>query len=143
MPSFRCPSCGEPLGEVVAGIRCPNGHSFDRAREGYVNLLPAGRVKGRPSGDDDMMVRARRSVFDAGLYDPVINGVADAVVSALAGIPAADVLDIGCGEGSYGHAIAARSDAQVWGIDISKAAVKLAARRSDAGRVRSCRRASS
>lgn len=89
-----------------------------------MNLLVGGRLPGGPSGDDDTMVRARRAVFDAGCYDPII----DAVAAAVAASGATTVLDAGCGEGTYlGRACA--SGAQGWGIDISKVAVRLAAKR--------------
>jgi len=71
------------------------------------------------------MVRARRTVFDAGLYAPII----DAVAARVAAAHPVDVLDAGCGEGSYLARAAERSGARAWGIDISKAAVRLAARR--------------
>ena len=109
----------------ATAMRCASGHSFDLAKEGYVNLLPAGRLKGRPAGDDDSMGRARRLVFDAGLYQPIIDRVA-AVAAAQA---PAFVLDAGCGEGSYLAAVTTAAGAEGWGIDVSKAAVKLAARR--------------
>ena len=114
----------------MTGLRCVNGHSFDRAREGYVNLLPAGRLKGGSSGDDDAMVRARRTVFDAGLYAPII----DRVAAVTAGFDPACVLDAGCGEGSYLGAATAASSAEGWGVDISKSAIRLAARRHPAHR---------
>jgi 23S rRNA (guanine745-N1)-methyltransferase len=98
---------------------------FDRAREGYVNLLVGGRLPGGPSGDDDTMVRARRAVFDAGCYDPIIDAVAATVKE---GSPSA-VLDAGCGEGTYLARACDVSGARGWGIDISKVAVRLAARR--------------
>ncbi len=122
--SFRCPHCGQPLTEVERTLSCASGHVFDRAREGYVNLMVGGRLPGGPSGDDDTMVRARRSVFDAGCYGPIIDAVAAAVQSA----GAANVLDAGCGEGTYLER-ACSAGAQGWGIDISKAAIKLAAKR--------------
>jgi 23S rRNA (guanine745-N1)-methyltransferase len=127
--SWRCPHCRLPLVDDERAVACANGHSFDRAREGYVNLLVGGRLAGRPSGDDDTMVRARRAVFDAGCYDSIIDAVADAVRAS----GATTVLDAGCGEGTY-LARACRAGAQGWGIDISKVAVGLAARR-----YRSCR----
>ena len=104
---------------------CASGHHFDRAKEGYVNLLPGGRLKGRPAGDDEAMVRARRVVFDTGLYDPIIDAVAAAVTS----VHPTSVLDAGCGEGSYLERATSRSGASGWGIDISKWAVRLASRR--------------
>ncbi len=93
-----------------------------------MNLLPGGRVKSRPAGDDESMVRARRIVFDAGLYDPVI----DAVAAAVASVHPSYVVDAGCGEGTYLARATATTVAQGWGIDISKSATRLAARRHQA-----------
>ncbi len=123
--SFRCPHCLTALTCDGASYVCGSGHSFDRAREGYVNLLPGGRLKGRPKGDDEAMVRARREVFDAGLYAPILEHVA----SVAAGRAPTTILDAGCGEGGYLAAGVNSTGADGWGIDISKAAVKLAARR--------------
>ena len=128
--SFKCPHCGEQLTGGERTWSCGSGHVFDRAREGYVNLLVGGRLPSGPSGDDDAMVRARRAVFDAGLYDPIIDAVA-AVVAAER--PTA-VLDAGCGEGTYLSRAASASGAEGWGIDISKVAVRLAAKRYDSCR---------
>jgi len=125
MPAYRCPVCTSALDADLAGFECVNRHRFDRAREGYVNLLPGGRLKGRPAGDSDAMVRARRTVFDAGLYRPVV----DAVAAGVADTGARAVLDCGCGEGAYLAAASARGAADGWGIDVSKPAVRLAARR--------------
>ena len=123
--AFRCPHCLQSLAEQEAEFLCSAGHHFDRAKEGYVNLLPGGRLKSRPSGDDDSMVRARRRVFDAGLYDPVIGAVAALVAHS----PVTNIVDAGCGEGSYLAAAATLSGAAGWGIDISKPAIRLASRR--------------
>ena len=117
--------CSALLAEGDREFHCASGHRFDRARDGYVNLLPGGRIAGGPSGDDDAMVRARRAVFDAGLYAPIIDAVAERVAAT----SPVDVLDAGCGEGSYLARAVDRSGARGWGIDISKAAVRLAARR--------------
>lgn len=124
-PVFRCPHCHHPLVEDARTFRCASGHLFDRAKEGYVNLLPGGRLRGRPAGDDEAMVRARRTVFDAGLYDPIIDAVAAAIGTARPSC----VVDVGCGEGSYLTRAVAESGANGWGVDISKWAIRLAARR--------------
>lgn len=125
---FRCPHCALDLGVQGREFRCERGHSFDRAREGYVNLLVGGRLAGGPSGDDDAMVRARRAVFDAGLYDPLIDAIAARADDA----SPSTVLDAGCGEGSYLARVTDSTDAMGHGIDISKTAIRLAARRHDA-----------
>ena len=121
---FRCPHCGLPLDEAERTWWCGSGHQFDRAREGYVNLLVGGRLPGGASGDNDEMVRARREVFDAGCYEPIIAAVARTVQS----LGARTVLDAGCGEGTY-LARACAAGAEGCGIDISKAAVRRAAKR--------------
>lgn len=129
--SFRCPHCLLPLqGDIDdQTIGCTNGHRFDRSRDGYVNLIVGGRLAGGLAGDDDNMVRARRAVFDAGLYRPIIDAVAVTVTNSTTSTASRSVLDVGCGEGSYLDQITSREDVSGWGIDISKVAVRLAARR--------------
>ena len=41
---FTCPLCGAPLKEEANRWICPKGHSYDKARSGYVNLLLAGAI---------------------------------------------------------------------------------------------------
>lgn len=123
--TFRCPHCSSPLLPDGSTLRCASGHAFDRAREGYVNLLVGGRLPGGPSGDDEAMVRARRAVFDAGLYAPIFESVA----AQVAAVDPQHVLDMGCGEGSYLARAVAVSGATGWGVDVSKSAIRLAARR--------------
>lgn len=118
---FRCPHCALPLDTVGGSLACANAHSFDRAAEGYVNLLPAGRKRSvRPAGDSAEMILARRRFFDAGHYAPVAERVASMVGTV------DSVLDAGCGEGFY---VAALDATQRFGIDVSKPAVRLAAKR--------------
>lgn len=118
---FRCPNCAAALTSAPGGLVCASGHRFDRAAEGYVHLLPAGRHPGAAAGDSAEMLRARRAFLDAGHYRPVM-----AAVAAMVPAGAAAVLDAGCGEGSY---LAAVSAPERFGIDIAKAGVRLAARR--------------
>jgi 23S rRNA (guanine745-N1)-methyltransferase len=120
---FRCPHCGEALTDDATGARCINRHQFDRAREGYLNLLVGGRLKGKPAGDTDDMVKARRRFFVAGHYAPIQQAVAELCSSA------ERVLDAGCGEGAYLAAATEASGGHGWGIDVSKPAIKAAAKR--------------
>ncbi len=71
------------------------------------------------------MVRSRRLVFDAGLYHPII----DAVATTASRSAPTNIIDAGCGEGSYLARATAVSGATGWGIDISKPAIRLASRR--------------
>jgi len=64
-----CPRCGASLARDGGSLRCPAGHVFDVARQGYVSLLPAGQ-KGI-SGDTAAMVLARESFLAAGHLDHV------------------------------------------------------------------------
>lgn len=89
-----------------------------------MNLVVGGRLPGSASGDTDEMVRARREVFDAGCYEPII----DAVARAVQRLDVRTVLDAGCGEGTY-LARACSAGAEGCGIDISKSAVRRAAKR--------------
>ncbi|WP_341718975.1 23S rRNA methyltransferase [Micromonospora sp. FIMYZ51] len=81
---LRCPVCAEPLAEVAAGatraLRCPRRHSFDIARQGYVNLL-AGRAP--HGGDSAEMVAARADFLAAGHYDTISTALATAARAAL------------------------------------------------------------
>lgn len=105
--------------------RCPQGHSFDVAREGYVNLLPVQHKKSREPGDAGDMVQARREFLSAGYYEPLRQRV----VETLKALQPASLLDIGCGEGYYTDAMA-DVVADVVGLDIAKPAIQAAAKRN-------------
>ena len=58
MTYFLCPVCGEKLTEHEKGALCPNRHSFDKAKSGYINLLPNNLPAGN-HGDNKLMIKAR------------------------------------------------------------------------------------
>lgn len=136
---LRCPVCGEPLTEATAGttgaLRCPRRHSFDIARQGYVNLL-AGRAP--HVGDSAEMVAARADFLAAGHYDLISAALSDAATEAagrLRAMPTSDfrayplVVDAGAGTGRYlGAVLAALPDAVGLALDVSKPALRRAAR---------------
>lgn len=140
---LRCPHCGEPLDLSARAWVCPQGHSFDRARQGYVNLLRAGT---RAHGDSAPMLRARRRFLDAGQYATLAKAVTAEVSAWLAGAGAAlpvetrALVECGCGEGYYLDAVATacgdalRDDGwRLYGFDLARDAVKMAASREYAG----------
>ncbi len=120
-----CPVCGRVLiQETAAQSRgryvCGRGHTFDRAKSGYVNLLQ--RQRHRQRGDDPVMVAARRSFLDAGFYRPLCDAVAAAIPEN-----ARSIADIGCGEGWYScNLLQARQETELIGFDISPDAVRFA-----------------
>ena len=82
---LACPICSEPLNAVDNGVVCPAGHRFDRARQGYLNLLPVQHKNSRDPGDNQAMVEARRDFLNAGHYAPVAKRLAElAAVGAAA-----------------------------------------------------------
>ncbi len=131
---FCCPVCGGPLYPAGRSMLCPDGHCFDRAAEGYLHLLPANRMNSRLPGDNKEMVAARRAFLDAGYYAVFSDAVNQLAVSLLRGREEPVVLDAGCGEGYYTarlHKAIQESEipGMIFGFDISKFAVKAAARR--------------
>lgn len=130
MLDLLCPVCGCVLHRLPQRDCCENRHSFDRARSGYVNLLPPSPA-GKRHGDDKRMVAARTAFLSRGYYDHLKTAVAALAASVCP--PGAHVLDAGCGEGTYTRAIydaLARSGTapSLLGVDISADAVKRAAR---------------
>ena len=127
---FACPLCGEALIIDVRVYRCASGHCFDKAKEGYVNLLPANRQHASAPGDDKDMVKARTAFLDSGRYTPLKEALC-ALAAKYAGERTA-LLDAGCGEGYYTEGLSrviAEKGGRTGGADLSKAAVKKAAKR--------------
>jgi 23S rRNA (guanine745-N1)-methyltransferase len=135
---LRCPHCEEPLTPGERAWACPRGHSFDRARQGYVNLLRATRAR----GDSVAMLRARRRFLDAGWYTPLAEAVTGELGAWLRGpgarapSVARALVDCGCGEGYYLSALAGALESELsaggwrlYGFDLARDAVRMAAGR--------------
>ena len=131
--SYQCPLCHQPLQQHATNWRCANNHQFDQAKEGYVNLMPAHHKSSKNPGDNKEMMQARRLFLEGGHYDALRATVIEKLSQYLPE-NAEQLLDIGCGEGYY---TAALTDAlrvehpnlTVHGLDISKVAVRYAAKR--------------
>lgn len=118
-----CPICMAPLERREKTLRCPLGHSYDIARQGYVNLLPVQQKHSLQPGDTREQVLARRAFLESGAYQPIAQAVC-ALARTYARGP---VLDVGCGEGYYAVQVAQALDAPLTGLDISVEAVRRAA----------------
>ena len=119
---LHCPICGHILNKEERCYRCENNHSFDIARQGYVNLLPVQNKRSLNPGDPREQVLARRKFLEGGFYTPI----SDALNALAQGIEG-PVLDAGCGEGYYSSRLGKALNAEVVGVDISKEAVRCAA----------------
>lgn len=140
---YLCPTCRakglmEPLKSEEHACVCAKGHSFDRAKSGYVNLLLPGDKRSKVPGDNQVMVLARQKFLNKGYYQPLALAVGGCLSEKLAGLPPQKqplaVLDAGCGEGYYtAHIRKALADQnlsfRMFGVDISKIALDKAAKR--------------
>ena len=114
MSILICPVCREQLNIDNRSYKCSNRHSFDIARQGYVNLL-IGSKNGDKSGDSKESARARHAFLQKGYY----SCLKEFMAAKMNGI----VLDICCGEGYYDD-----YDGELYGFDISKEMVRLASK---------------
>lgn len=121
---LACPVCRAGLAADDTGLRCPAGHSFDRARQGHLTLLPPG---GSPHpGDSAAMVADRVDFLAAGHYAGVTAALADAVLAD--GSPGS-VLDLGGGTGAHLAGVLDRAPGAVGVcLDVSRYAARRAAR---------------
>lgn len=122
--TFLCPLCGKPLAKENNRFVCESRHSFDIARQGYVNLLPVQQKKSLHPGDTKEQLLSRREFLDGGFYRPIADAVCQMVKDCRG-----PILDVGCGEGYYGSQVAKALGAELIGLDISKEAVRYAAGR--------------
>ena len=127
-----CPHCQmllQPLDSQLKQWGCSNGHRYDTAKQGYLNLHLVQHKRSRQPGDDKAMVQARTHFLNAGYYQPIAEAL-------LRHIPqnVKTLVDIGCGEGYYTQAIqiarAEDPELEITGIDISKDAILAACRRT-------------
>ena len=128
---LRCPVCRQVLNILESGACCENNHQFDRAKQGYFNLLPSHKKRSKNPGDDKTMVQARSRFLDSGHYQPVVQHLIETIKTLTAGIESPAIFDAGCGEGYYtGEVQKAFTHAHVAGLDIAKPAIIACSKRS-------------
>lgn len=126
MSVLKCPVCSLDLICNEKCLKCSNNHSFDIAREGYVNLLSAHK-SGDNVGDNKEMARSRRDFLNKGYYCTLANAVGKCLEKYSDNNDT--VLDICCGEGYYTEYLTNNYVREYYGFDISKNMVRLAAKR--------------
>ena len=132
---YVCPVCGGSLQLHQSGknYTCQNQHSFDLAKEGYLNLLPVQHKHSKEPGDSKQMMTARREFLEAGFYEPMAKTVAMMINANRTVGQNMRLLDLGCGEGYYSRKIASycnhHEQIALHGIDIAKFAIAAAAKK--------------
>ena len=135
--NLACPLDGLKLESKNRQWCCPNGHSFDTAKQGYINLLPVQQKRSRHPGDSKAMVSARAQFLNAGFYEPIAQRLSDVITALIKGKESLCILDAGCGEGYYldhithsMNALESNIDLSFIGLDISKQAILKASKRN-------------
>lgn len=133
---LTCPICGKHLFENIENkvYKCENNHSYDIAKQGYVNLLISNMKRSKNPGDSKEMVLARVDFLRRGFYKMVSDNINDVICDYFKdNSEKINVLDVGCGEGYYLTNLKESMkeneiEADFYGMDVSKEAVKYASR---------------
>lgn len=132
MSALRCPVCQSDLIAEAKRYFCANNHSFDIAHQGYVNLLLSSQRSSKAPGDSAEMLADRHAFLEAGFYQPLRDRIATLLTQLQTPLTREQtVLDLGCGEGYYTAAFTA-PHRKVYGLDIAKPALAMAAKRESA-----------
>ncbi len=129
MSILICPICKGSLEREGRTYRCSKNHSFDMAKQGYVNLHISNK---KNSGDDKEMIQSRRDFLERDYYKGISEEV-NKVTGSYLESEQPEILDIGCGEGYYTKHLKNYLEdlgkkSNIYGIDISKEAVLFASR---------------
>lgn len=115
LQALRCPVCGGDLTRVGDDFACEKRHRVNVNRKGCLNFLSTAV----DSCYDAALFQARRRVFEAGCYQPVVDAL-----EAMLPVDAQRLLDAGCGDGWYLNALLQKhADWQGAGVDISRDAI--------------------
>lgn len=116
---IRCPICDSPLQRIDKSAVCEQHHSFDYAKQGYLNLLIK---QSKDHGDNAEMVRARTEFLQTGAYQFLRDALSQEVLANQSQV----LTDLGCGEGYYTSTLPCN---EKYGFDLSKDALKHAAKK--------------
>lgn len=129
MAIIICPVCGKDLKEDGKSYVCENKHCFDKAKEGYVNLLTGAHRPGSSIGDNRDMALNRRDFLAKGYFDALVHALGEFIKEQ--GYSRPVIADVCCGEGYYGDKIKGKIACEMVGFDLSKEMVRLAAKRKN------------
>ena len=126
---WRCPICNGSFAIAETSAVCDQNHSFDFARQGYLNLLPVNFKHSKSPGDDKAMLSARRQFLQKGYYQALLEHLITLQAQIIDGQASPlRAMDLGGGEGFFSAKLqqASNSTMQWYLSDISKEAVRLA-----------------
>lgn len=133
---FKCPICSSPmkLWECKSLVCTHHSHTFDLTKQGYVNFLKK-PVKSRYGTE---LFEARRKLMsESDFFAPLLQAIANIIISRQARKESLTILDMGCGEGSHLSALSDRISFELGksvtaaGIDISKEGILTASKNLD------------
>ena len=113
-----CPVCKNELIKIDKQYVCSNRHSYDIAKEGYVNLNLKSSTN---TGDEKEMIKARKSFLEKDYY----KFLKDELIGIIKENNPDNMIDLACGEGYYTKDFPVTEKI---GIDLSKEALKLASK---------------
>ena len=132
MSLIICPNCKSALNKEEKTLKCLNGHSFDIAKDGYVNLLLANQKKRLNPGDNKEMMLARETFLTTKHYDFLIEHIDSFIKVCIfksdKSFEELNLLDLGCGSGYYTRNILSKTRINKIGIDISKPGIRKASK---------------
>lgn len=120
---LKCPVCNEKLHKIEKQYVCEHNHSFDIAKQGYTNLY---LKSSKHSGDNKAMVEARTSFLNLHYYDVLV----EALINIINDKGSKTIVDAGCGEGYYTNLIEQSTNSDIYAFDLSKEALKYAAKQN-------------
>lgn len=130
---FVCPVCMEnlKLSENKRSFKCIKNHSYDIAKQGYVNILISNMKNSAAPGDSREMVISRADFLNKGFYEKISDKINEIILKYTKEQHPV-ILDLGCGEGYYISRLIDAFEKEnksglFYGSDISKDAIKYAA----------------
>ncbi|MFT9846909.1 putative RNA methyltransferase [Aneurinibacillus sp. REN35] len=129
---FHCPLCASSM-QIVdnASLRCAHHHTFDFAKQGYINLLTHPL---KTKYDKKLFASRRKLIVESGLFAPLTQTIAELIINNKnQGQVITHMLDAGCGEGSHLTTICDQVCSHLKrpivgvGIDIAKEGIAIAA----------------
>src|SRR5690625_4740264 len=94
--NISCPICKSSMRVDVGQLPCEKGHSFDIAKQGYVNLLTRA-VK--TNYNKELFDSRRKLITESGFFTPLHQKLTELIIKML-GSRRLFILDAGSGEGS-------------------------------------------